>query len=52
MWVQGKPEQGRRQKESRPRRPYWKRVEESTLDSGSAGGQDVKAQSLDFRVEA
>ena len=48
-----KPEQDRRQKESKPRRPHRKRVEESTstLDSGSnvgltgggggGGGQDV-----------
>ena len=49
--ISTKPEQDRRQKESKPRRPHRKRVEESTstLDSGSnvgltgggGGGQDV-----------
>ena len=41
--LEDKLEQDRRQKEWRLQCPYWKRVEESTstLDSGSAGGQDM-----------
>ena len=54
--VKTKLEQDRRQKESRLRCPHWKRFEKltSTLDSGSAGGQDVRVEALgvDLRVVA